>query len=261
MNISSLRRFRPVIAALVLAASLPATAEDTAGDILQRFVDDYGSDPMLVQTTFGIDVAGDRYHVVATRTEGGDAEVTLHEGFPESSIWYFTLEDRSVLDRLDQRTLNAGTAMAKAFSTDETPMDIAETEGFEPGEGFLNEILKVTFHFWNRGSPELIPFKEEATRFTHGTDVVIFYYQPGFRSGWFSIKPGHHVNADPASRTNPFPSLMVFTRGEGTAVIGDREVTVRGGEALFVPPGISHQFLNDNEQPLQGVLLMFGEGA
>lgn len=254
---------RPVMALLTLsmATASPAWAGDSAKQILQRFVDDYRSDPMLIETTFGIDVAGERYHVVARKTGNDDAAVTLHEGFPEDAVWYFTLDDASVLGRLDQRTLNAGTAMAKAFSTDETPMDIAQTDGFEPGEGFLNEILKVTFHFWNRGFPELIPFNEEATRFTHGTDAVIFYYQPGFRSGWFSIKQGHHVNADPKSRTNPFPSLMVFTRGEGSALIGEKAVTVREGQALFIPPGISHQFLNENEAPLQGVLLMFGEGA
>lgn len=263
MTMLSIPAVRPVIAALTLAlaSSAPAWATDSARDILQRFVADYRSDPMLVETTFGVDINGERFHVVATKTGDGEAEVSLHEGFPPGETWYFTLDDMDVLHRLDERTLNSGTAMAKAFSTDETPMDIANTEGFQPGEGFLNEILKVTFHFWNRGFPELIPFNDDVTRFTHGTDAVIFYYQPGFRSGWFSIKQGHHVNADPKSRTNPFPSLMVFTEGEGTALIGEKEVTVRKGEALFVPPGVSHQFLNRNEAPLQGVLLMFGEEA
>lgn len=263
MKFASMRHLRPVTAALALSLALasPAWASGSAKEILQRFVEDYRSDPMLVETTFGVDVAGERYHVVSKMSESGETAVTLHDGFPEGETWYFTLDDMSVLHRLDGRTLNAGTAMAKAFSTDETPMDIANTEDFRPGEGFLNEILKVTFHFWNRGFPELIPFNDQVTRFTHGTDAVIFYYQPGFRSGWFSIKQGHHVNADPNSRTNPFPSLMVFTRGKGTALIGDEKVTVQEGQALFIPPEISHQFFNENEAPLQGVLLMFGEEA
>lgn len=263
MKLSLFEHLRPatIAAALSMATASPAWATDSAREILQRFVDDYRSDPMLVEATFGVDIAGDRYHVVSRKTDTGDSEVTLREGFPEGETWYFTLDDMSVLHRLDERSINAGTAMAKAFSTDETPMDIANTEGFQPGEGFLNEILKVTFHFWNRGFPELIPFNDQVTRFTHGTDAVIFYYQPGFRSGWFSIKQGHHVNADPKSRTNPFPSLLVFTRGEGTALIGGEEVTVSAGQALFIPPEISHQFLNENDAPLEGVLLMFGEGA
>lgn len=263
MTFLSMRHFRPVTAALTLSLALtsPTWASGSAKEILQRFVEDYRSDPMLVESTFGVDIAGERYHVVARKREGGGGEVKLHEGFPEGETWYFILDDISVLERLDEKALNAGTAMAKAFSTDKTPMDIAETEGFQPGEGFLNELLKVTFHFWNRGFPELIPFNDQVTRFTHGMDAVIFYYQPGFRSGWFSIKQGYHVNADPKSRTNPFPSLMVFTRGKGTALIGDEEVTVQEGQALFIPPEISHQFFNENEAPLQGVLLMFGEGA
>lgn len=263
MTLLSVNPTRPVTALLTLSLALasPTWATGSTKEILQRFVEDYRSDPMLVDATFGIEVGDERFHVTARRTESEPYEVELHEGFPESGSWYFTLDDKSVLDMIDQRKINAGTAMMKAFSTDETPMDVETSEGFQPADGFLGTMLKVTFHFWNRGFPEIIPFGDEYTRFTHGSDGIIFYYQPGFRSGWFSIKKGHHVNADPRSRTNPFPSMMVFTEGEGRARIGGRDINVSKGEALFVPPGVSHEFFNENDAPLQGVLLMFGEGA
>ena len=157
--------------------------------------------------------------------------------------------------------MNAGTAMVKAFSTDVTPMDVDAMEGFQPDEGFLDRMLKATFHFWVRGLPEIIPFGDAYTRPSHGADAVIFYYQPGLRSGWFSIKKGQHVNSDPRMQTNPFPSMIVATEGKGTAKIGGKEVQLEAGQTLFIPPGVTHEFWNDNDAPFYGILLMFGEGA
>ena len=122
MKIISTRHFRPVTAALMLSLALacPAWASGSVEEILQRFVEDYRSDPMLVDATFGIEVGDERFHVTARRTESEPYEVELHEGFPEGGVWYYTLDDKTVLDMIDQRKLNAGTAMMKAFSTDET---------------------------------------------------------------------------------------------------------------------------------------------
>ncbi len=54
---------------------------------------------------------------------------------------------------------------------------------------------------------------------------------------------------------------MIFTAGEGKAKIGDKVVTVRAGDRLFVPPQAINEFWNESEAPLQGVLIIFGEGA
>lgn len=32
-------------------------------------------------------------------------------------------------------------------------------------------------------------------------------------------------------------------------------------DAIFVPPGMKHEFFNQTEEPVEFVLLMFGEGA
>lgn len=251
------------LAILVLGASAFGASANNLEDVLRSYTQAYATDPMLHDVTFGIQIGeSDRWHVVATKgAEDGPGKVELHQGFPEKPTFYFWFKTIKAFEDLEQGKMNAGTAMAKAFSTDETPMDVEAMEGFQPTQTFLADMMRTLFHFWNRSSPEVIPFDDSKTRFTHGSDVVIFYYQPGFRSGWFSIKPGQHVNEDENSRTNPFPSMMVFTRGEGTALIGDEKVVVREGQTLFIPPAVSHQFFNNTQAPLEGVLLMFGDGA
>jgi len=256
------------LAAWMLTAALAWTGAEAASppieaveDALRRFVEDYRSDPMLREATFGIEVDGKMWHVTARPGADSDSEkVELVAGAPPEPTFYFTM-DRATLGKLDRGEMNPGTAMAKAFSTDVTPMDVAEMAGFTAGESFLDDLLKVTFHFWIRGNPEVIPFGDAYTRFTHGADAVILYYQPGLRSGWLSLKPGQHANEDPRSQTNPFPSMFVVTGGKGVAKIGGREIVVEEGQSLFVPPGVAHEFWNPYEAPMQVVLLMFGEGA
>lgn len=259
---SSIKTFATALA-MLMAGLASGLAQDAgrAGEILSAYAADYESDPSMLSGTFGIEIEGEWWHVVAIPGEGAGApSVVLREGEPPEPTFYFTL-DHATLLKLDAGELNAETAMVKAFSTDPSPMDADVMDGFAPGEGFLNTLLKTSFHFWTRGLPEIIPFGEAYTRFTHGADAVVFYYQPGFRSGWGSIKPGQHANEDPRSQTNPFPSLFIVVRGKGVARIGGVEVELREGQAVLVPPDVAHEFWNPFEESMEIVLLMFGEGA
>lgn len=93
-------------------------------------------------------------------------------------------------------------SIAEAFSTDPAPMDIEAMEGFQPGPEFIDVILPTTFHFWTRGFPEVIPFGERYTRFTHGADAAVFYHQPGFRSAWGSSAGGQSGSTLPSRPAN-----------------------------------------------------------
>jgi mannose-6-phosphate isomerase-like protein (cupin superfamily) len=248
-------------AALVATFTLatPANASDTRA-ILERFVEDYRSDMMAIPGTFAIKVDETWWHVVTEGEPGVPSSVALHEGAPSEPTFYYWM-DAATLDRLDKGTLNPGTAMVKAFSTDVSPMDADVMEGYQPDEAFLESLLRVTFHFWIRGFPEIIPFAEDHTRFTHGADGVIFYYQPGLRSGWFSVKKGQHVNSDPRSQTNPFPTLFIVTEGKGIGKIGGKEVELEAGQSMYIPATVTHEFWNHNDEPFRGIIMMFGDGA
>lgn len=255
-------------AAMALAAlgGASAVAQDAESDgalesietALERFTADYGHDvSRLDDQIFGIEVDG-AWWTVTTGAAPGEAALSV--GAPETPSFYFTL-DRDTLEAVDAGELHALTAMAKARSSDVSPMDVEVMEGFEPGEGFLDDLLSIAFHFWTRGAPEIIAFGPDVTREVHGANAAVFYYQPGFRSAWFSVEPGQHANEDPADQVNEFPSLFIVTRGSGSARIGGAELTLSEGQAVFIPPGVAHEFWNDGEAAMEGVLLMFGEGA
>lgn len=243
-------------------ASADQAADDSTGAILQRFAADYQKDISLKEdVSFGIQVDGQMWTVecIAPKPDK-PAAVSVEKKSPLKPTYYFTI-DHATLLKLDRGELNAKTAMAKAFESDKTPMDIEVMEGFQPPQDFTAKVLDVTFHFWTRGFPEIIAYGDGLTRFTHGADVTIFYYQPGLRSGWGSLKKGMHANEDPKSQVNEFPTLIVVTSGKGMARIGGKEVEVQKGQAVFIPKGVAHEFWNDNDAAFEIILIMFGEGA
>lgn len=249
----------------VMGISLVQATETANSSLamLSAYAEDYESDATFKEpVTFGVDIGGDFYTIIATpASDAQDASVTVSRGAPATPVFYYTLESADYLGKLYRGEFNPLTLMAKAFSSDVTPMDIETQEGFQPPDDFGSMILPLTFHFWTRGNPELIPFGSDMTQVTHGSNAGIFFYQPGFRSGWFDIRPGDHVNEDERSRDNPFPSMFIMIRGEVTALVGDEEIVFKEGNAMFVPAGVSHQFINDGDAPAFGFLFMFGEGA
>jgi len=158
--------------------------------------------------------------------------------------------------------MNALTAAGRARMSDKSPLDIGFMEGFAPEPDFLsNVMLPLGFHFFTRGRPEIIPFGEEYSRFVHGGNTVLFYYQKGIRTGWYQVKKGMMINRDLQDAVNPFPTLFVITRGEGQGRLGDLTLDLEAGMTLFVPPGMIHQFWTESESGMEFIIIMFGEGA
>ncbi|TNE58937.1 MAG: cupin domain-containing protein [Alphaproteobacteria bacterium] len=241
-------------------AAAANNAEVTA--ILQTYADDYVTDVELLDATFGIKVANEMWHVTARKADGDTpASVTLSEGPAPEPTFFYSVDTVESLTKIHKGEMNALTGAARAFSSDYAPVDVDVMEGYQPGETFMADMFSILFHFWTRGTPEIIPFGEGLTRQTHGADVAVFYYQPGFRSAWVRMEKGAHVNEDEKSRTNPFPTLLIITRGKARALIGGKEVTIRAGEAMLIPAEVTHEFFNDRKEPVEGILLMFGEGA
>lgn len=256
--------FLAILPGVIHADSKSMDSERSTQDLLQSYVDDYRLDPSATQSiTFGIRVKdeGDWHVVVTGRAEGQkEASVELKQGFPAEPTLYFVL-DRPTLEKIDRGELNSLTAMGKAFESDFAPMDMDAMEGFQAGPETMQAFLPLIFHFWNRGLPEVVPFGPTHTRQLHGGNAVLFYYQPGVRYGWFEIANGQHVNKDEKMQTNPFPTIMVMTRGKCQTKIEGNERTIREGEMIFIPKGTSHEFWNPNLESAEGIILMFGEGA
>lgn len=250
------------IIGLYLQSSFTFAQQRDAQAIISSFAEDYQKDVTFTKDiTFAVQVDDIFWHVVAkAKSSESEAKVTVIAGKPNRPTFYFKT-DLSTLNKVDKGEMSALTGAAKAFSTDFAPFDADIMEGFVPDEGFVKSLMSLYFHFWTKGLPERIPYGVDLTRFTHGAQAAIFYYQPGFRSGYIAVKKGQHANKEEGSKTNPFPTLLIAIEGEGKMIINGVISTFKKGEAILIPAGVSHEFTNDNEQPLECILLMFGDGA
>ncbi len=255
------------LAPLVLAAAMHAplaAADSTAA--LQRFADDYRSDPMLRDAHFGV-LVGDAWWTVESVKAGPDGapEVRLAAGQPARPTWYFKIESADVLGQLDRGEATFGTLAGKGNSSDYAPMDIDVMPGYfadgqAPGSEFYETLTKVGFHFWYRGNPEVVPFARQAMREIHGVDSTALYYQPGLRTIAFNMRRGQHAFAGENSK-GPWSKVLIFTSGRGKALVDGRTIDVQAGERLFVPPMVVNEVWNDSEAPFEGIVIIFGEGA
>ncbi len=251
-----------IAASLFLAPCAPGL--ETPGKDATSLISDFAASYEAkfgpgVEAAFGLDVAG----------EGGGSwtvgigpgrKVSLREGKPGTPTFVVAC-DLDTLRKIHAGTWNALTAAGRARSSDPAPLDIAFMDGFAPAPDTMEKVFHVMFHFFNTGNPEIVRFGEGNSRLVHGGNAVVFFYQKGLRTAWYQLKKGMVVNADPKDQTNPFPTLFICTRGEGRARLGDKEHVLKEGMTVFIPAGLSHTVWNEKDEPCEGIIIMFGEGA
>lgn len=240
--------------------TLSAQTDEQIKTILDRFAQDYQSDPSRTEQVFGVEVDKEMWRIEISGKDKSVKKHRIEKGNPGKPTFYY-VTNLETLRLIDQGKMNAMTAGVKAFSTDYAPLDIDVMEGYQPGQDFVPEVLAFTFHFWTRGIPEIIPYGPHYTRSTHGAQAAVFYYDKGLRTGYGYIHPGQHANEHPKSKTNPFSSMMIVTKGKILARLDGVDHPIEEGNAFFIPAGMSHEVLNPYDEPGEIILLMFGEGA
>jgi len=232
--------------------------------LLNAFIEDYIENDTLPETpiAFGLQITSPRDEKWTISIDSTAAEkVTLTEGFPEDPTFFF-VTDYPTLKKIHDVEINALTAAGRARMTDKTPLDFGFMPGFQASPDFISSVmLPLGFHFFTRGKPEIIPFGEKYSRFVHGGNAVIFYYEKGLRTSWYQVKKGMKINDNLEDATNPFPSLFIFTKGEGQALVDHKKITVKEGMSIFVQAGMIHQFWTESDSGLEFVLIMFGKDA
>jgi mannose-6-phosphate isomerase-like protein (cupin superfamily) len=246
------------------ANPLSGKSQDKAEKILKEFASDYAENDELPKNPleFGIRITGtEESRWTISIHPGRSPEVSLSKGLPDTPT-FVGKTDLETLSKIYRGEINALTAAGRARMSDKTPFDFEFINGFQPDPDFLGEVmLPVGFHFFTRGKPEVIPFGEEYSRFVHGGNAVIFYYQKGLRTGWYQIKKGMTINETLEDAVNPFPTLFVFIKGKGKGRLGDKTISLEQGMSVFVPAGMVHQFWTDEERGMEFIIIMFGEGA
>ncbi|MEM9300794.1 MAG: hypothetical protein AAGE01_01705 [Pseudomonadota bacterium] len=258
MTFSCLRN-AAIGAALLFATPFDAVGNDAVEEALERFVADYASDPMALDITFGIDVDGDRWHVRSAQTGDAPRTVSLEAGFPDTPMIYFkTTAD--VLGRIDAGELSGLTAMAAETSDQLTPLDVFPVNGYERGDDYDAMLRPLIFHFWTRGLPETVPLGMANTRVVHGAPGTVMYYDANFRSAVYHVPPRLGRDMAPTI-TVPFPRVLVVLAGEMSGTVGPNPFSIPRGTMVFVPPNVPATLWNDQDEPLELMFLMFGDGA
>jgi mannose-6-phosphate isomerase-like protein (cupin superfamily) len=241
---------------LTLTPGRSACQEVDIEAMLEAFAEDYrdtraDSVALIVQLEFSPD---ESWYVISAPGETAE----LHRGsHPDAAV---TLRMSSgTLQEIYRGHITAFTAGAKGTGSDTAPL---EMDINQPAEHLLNAkgtILEFLQHFFMLGSPERTTLREESSRIVHGAHVIPLYYAEGFRSAWYKVKPGQHLN-EPGD-TNPYPQAFIIISGRGHAKIGDSEVEVQAGESYYIPPHSDHVLWPQDDQELVIIWLAWGQGA
>ena len=73
------------------------------------------------------------------------------------------------------------------------------------------------------------------------------------------INKDEEANNDRGLDKGQVPNLIIFTKGKGKANFADKEITVTAGMSVFIGPYVKHVIFNPYDEPLEGVLILFGD--
>ena len=249
---------------IVLIACICKSQDQSSVEaIIESFVSDYKNDRYASEArVVGIEVPEHGEWTVRATGEKKESgyEVELKRGIPKEATYVYKIEYPTLM-AIYEGTINALTAQGKAFATDYTPMSVYEMDDFYPSleeDGALNAF---SFHFWTKGFPEIVAFRPDATREAHGSSMVIFYYEKGLRTGWYNIMPGERVRDDAREQAAPFPMMGIAIKGTANGIVDGEPVTISAGNTVFIPAGVAHKWWNDTDEPVEVILVMWGDGA
>ena len=262
-----------IMAALICAFSYVLRGQDNE-QILKSFVESYKNDPMALTANFGIAIGDEWWHVKAKRhQEGykvgkkkqytfhnfGPHEVSLHKGMPDQPTWYFQFANAEVLENINTKKWTASTAAAKSTAEDKVGLDILVMEGYDfslKDDAISYQALE---HFWKKDDIEITRFERDNSLPSHGASLVALYTMKDKRIGWFSLGTDEAANADRNLDKGQVPNLMIFTKGRGKGQFGEQEFDIEPGMSVFIPPYVKHIIYNPNEEPLEGIIVLFGD--
>lgn len=246
---------------------------EKADAILRDLAADYVHDPMAITSTFGIRLGEAWWTVAVERKETpsargrltdhsfGPHDVALSRGAPAQPTWYFDIASLDVLQKIASGEVNAGTAAMKSFGWDRVGVDSKDMEGFKSNSGDEAELYLALSHFFTKGKPEVTRFGRDNSLETHGAQATALHMMKGFRILHFSVGPQQEVNADERLEFGQMPNLFIITAGKGTLHTDGGPMVMEKGMSIFVPQFVKHHMVNDGDEPLEGVLVLYGDNS
>lgn len=244
-----------------------------AEDLLRDFVADYRTDPMAIDARFGIKLGQQWWSVEVKHKETasprgrltdhsfGPHDITLSQGEPGEPTWYFQLASLDVLEKIASGEVNAGTAAMQSFGSDRVGVETRDMEGFKSTSGDEAEMYLALSHFFAKGRPQITHFGRDNSLMTHGAQATALHMMKGFRVIHFSIGPQEVANDDPRMEFGQMPNLFVVTSGKATLHSDDGPIEIGEGMSIFIPQFVKHKIVNDGDEPLEGILVLYGDNS
>ena len=253
------------------ALSEEERAEATA--FFEKLAADYRNDPMAISGHFGIKLADQYWTVTIERKETssrrgrltdhefGPHEVTLQNAKPEIPTFVYIIANMDVLRLIAQGKVNAGTAAMQSFGSDQVGVETGRLRGFEWTSGGQAQMYHHMSHFFTTGVPEITLFGPEYSLETHGAHMTALHFMKGFRIGYFTMQPQQTVNEDVRLQKGQMPNLFIITKGRGKGYLGDQEIDLKPGMSLYVAPFVRHEFTAVGDEPMEGVVVLYGDNS
>ncbi|KPK68856.1 hypothetical protein AMJ87_11310 [candidate division WOR_3 bacterium SM23_60] len=225
-------------------------------EILETFTRSYVEKTReLTETSFGFLIDEHEWWTISIHS---DRSFQIRQEKPTEPTFYFTASSTTLKD-IVSGNMRAPTAMAKARASDRVPMDVAFMEGYELNEAF--DVREFVFRYFSVNKIEKIMLGKQFARIVHGGYAIPLVYARGLRTAWYRIEKDMIINEDPQDQTNPFPTLVIATKGTGYAQIDGRTVSFSEGEAYYIPEHVAHMFWTDSDECLEFIIIMYGGSA
>jgi len=163
------------------------------------------------------------------------------------------------LEKIDSKVWTASTANARSTAADKVGLDILSMDGFQYTQKTDAVSYQVLEHFWKKDAIEITRFTRDNTLPSHGAELVSLYTMKDKRIGWFTLGTDETANADRRLDKGQVPNLMIFTKGKGKGLFGEEEFDIEPGMSVFIGPYVKHVIYNPYEEPLEGILVLFGD--
>ncbi len=226
---------------------------DKVINILEDFTKSYiKKTKNLIDFKFGFKVDEDFYIVDIKE----DQIFNISKSNEVLEIFSF-VTDINTLEKIYSKEMSAMAAMGREYWSDKTPLDFIN---FEKIPQNINP-LKFIFSYFILDQPEKIKLGKEHARIVHGGYAIPIVYDKGLRTGWYRVEKGMIINEEENQQTNPFSTLVIAIKGKGQVKIGDEKYNFEDGDAYYIDKNVHHSFWTDEEEGLDFIIIMYGEGA
>jgi mannose-6-phosphate isomerase-like protein (cupin superfamily) len=233
---------KPIAVTFALALALPVAAApqeqpavEEAQAIFERLTDDYRTDPMAIDGLFGIKLA--------------------------RPTFIYVIANIDVLRLIATGKVNAGTAAMQSFGSDQVGVETEQLEGFEMTSGAEAELYHHMSHFFTTGVPEITYFGPENSLETHGVQMTALHFMKGVRIDYFTLQPQQTANQDVRLQTGQMPNLFIVMKGRGVGYLGDGKIDLKPGMSIFIPPFVRHEITAVGDEPMEGVVVLYGDNS